>query len=91
MTSRLTLDSAGRVVIPKGLRDELHLQPGDELDMESVGEEIKLRPVRQTPPLAKEHGVWVFRTGQTLPASGTDDTLKSIRDERDRGNRGSGR
>jgi AbrB family looped-hinge helix DNA binding protein len=91
MTSRLTLDSAGRVVIPKGLREELHLQPGDELDMEAVGEEIKLRPVRQAPPLSKEQGVWVFRTGQPLPASVTDETLKSIRDERDRQNRGRGR
>ena len=31
MNGRLTLDSAGRVVIPKGLRDALHLGPGDEL------------------------------------------------------------
>ena len=49
MNARLTLDSAGRVVIPKGLREELHLQPGDELDLETAGEQITLRPVRETP------------------------------------------
>ena len=88
MNARLTLDGAGRVVIPKGLREELHLQPGDELDIETSGEQITLRPVRETPPLTKEHGVWVFRTGKALPASATDDTLRTLRDERDQGNRG---
>ena len=88
MNARLTLDSAGRVVIPKGLREELHLQPGDELDIETTGEQITLRPVRETPPLTKEHGVWVFRIGKPLPASATDDTLRTLRDERDQGNLG---
>jgi AbrB family looped-hinge helix DNA binding protein len=87
MTARLTLDSAGRVLIPKGLRDELHLQPGDELDLETAGEQMTLRPVRQTPPLSKERGVWVFRTGHPLPASATDETLTKIRNERDRDHR----
>jgi hypothetical protein len=30
-----------------------------------------------------EHGVWVFHTRQSLPASLTDDMLKRIREERD--------
>jgi hypothetical protein len=51
--------------------------------MESAGEEITLRPVRGTGPLVKEHGVWVFRVGQSLPASLTDEMLQEIRDERD--------
>jgi AbrB family looped-hinge helix DNA binding protein len=29
MTSKLTLDKAGRVVLPKPLRDRLQLVPGD--------------------------------------------------------------
>jgi AbrB family looped-hinge helix DNA binding protein len=91
MTARLTLDSAGRVVIPKGLRDQLHLQPGDELDLEASGEEITLRPVRETPPLSKEQGVWVFRTGRPLLASVTDEVLQRTRRERDLDNLGSGK
>jgi AbrB family looped-hinge helix DNA binding protein len=88
MSTRLTIDKAGRVVIPKPLRDELHLEPGDALEMESSGEQITLRPVRGTGPLTKEHGVWVFHTGQPLPASATDDMLRRIREERDRANLG---
>jgi AbrB family looped-hinge helix DNA binding protein len=84
MIARLTLDAAGRVVIPKGLREELHLQPGDELDMETSGDELTLRPVRVEPHLAKEQGVWVFRTGKPLAASVTDEVLARSRCDRDR-------
>jgi len=44
MTTKLTLDQAGRVLIPKTLRKELHLGPGDTLQLESQGEQITLRP-----------------------------------------------
>ena len=85
---RLTLDKAGRVVIPKPLREKLHLQAGDALEMETAGEQITLRPVRGTGPLTKEHGVWVFHTGQPLPAAVTDEMLQRIREERDLANFG---
>jgi len=90
MNTRLTIDKAGRVVIPKPLREELHLEPGDSLDMESAGEQITLRPVRGTGPLSKEHGVWVFHSGQPLAASATDEMLEQIRQERDLENLGKG-
>ena len=88
MNSRLIIDKAGRVVLPKPLRKELHLEPGDALDMDSAGEQITLRPVRGTGPLTKEHGVWVFYTGRPLPASATDEMLQQIREERDLANLG---
>lgn len=87
MNIRLTIDKVGRVVRPKPLREELPLEPGDTLKMESAGEEITLRPVRGTGPLTKEHGVGVFRSGQPLPASATDEMLARIREERDLANR----
>jgi AbrB family looped-hinge helix DNA binding protein len=90
MNVRLIIDKAGRVVIPKLLREELNLEPGDFLEMESAGEQITLRPVRGTGPLTKEHGVWVFHAGQPLPASVTDDMLQQIREDRDLMNLGKG-
>ena len=86
MTTQLTIDSAGRIVLPKPIRKELDIGPGDLLEMEKIGERITLRPVRGGAPLAKEKGVWVFRTGQPLAASVTDDLLEQIREQRDQQN-----
>src|ERR1700751_1877490 len=84
MHVRLTIDKAGRIVIPKPLREELHLEPGDDLELESAGEEITLRPVRGTGPLTQEHGVWVFRPhGKPMAASTTEEMLRQIREDRD--------
>jgi AbrB family looped-hinge helix DNA binding protein len=90
MNTRLIIDKAGRVVIPKPLREELQLEAGDVLEMETTGEHITLRPVRGTGPLATEHGVWVFHAGKPLPASATDQMLRRIREERDLANLGEG-
>jgi hypothetical protein len=60
------------------------------LTIESAGDRITLRPVRGTGPLTQEHGVWVFHSGQPLPASSTDEMLQLIRAERDLTNRGKG-
>jgi AbrB family looped-hinge helix DNA binding protein len=91
MVTQLTIDKAGRIVLPKALRDELHLEAGDALEVEKAGEEITLRPVRGTGPLTKEQGVWVFRTGEPIAASVTDDLLQQIRSERDSANRSEGK
>jgi AbrB family looped-hinge helix DNA binding protein len=68
MTTKLTLDRAGRVLIPKALRKQLHLGPGDTLQLDSEGTEITLRPVRAKALLKKERGVWVYQ-GETTHAS----------------------
>ena len=54
MTTKLTVDKAGRVMIPKPLRQELHLDPGDTLQLDSEGEQITLRPMRPKALLKKE-------------------------------------
>lgn len=68
MVSQITLDRAGRIVIPKPLRKELQLGPGDTLQLESHGECITLRPVRPKAVLKKERGVWVYQ-GEPTSAS----------------------
>lgn len=61
MNGKITIDRAGRVIIPKPIREELHLKPGDSLELESGGDQITLRPVRPKATLKKEHGVWVYQ------------------------------
>ena len=68
MTAKITLDKAGRVVIPRTLRRELRLGPGDALQLESEGDRITLRPFRAEALLKKERGVWVYH-GEPVHAS----------------------
>src|SRR4051812_24484970 len=86
MSHAVMLDRAGRIVLPKTLRDELHLAPGDTLDVTVQGDAVTLRPRRTTAPLQKERGVWVFRTGQPLTAAETDQRLRDLRAARDQYN-----
>ena len=89
MSAIVTLDKAGRVVIPKALRDELRLAPGDSLALESDGGLLMLRPVRSSSPLRKKRGIWVFHGDRKISAAETDRALESVRQERDRELRGS--
>jgi AbrB family looped-hinge helix DNA binding protein len=89
MITKLTLDSAGRVVLPKPVRDDLQVGPGDSLELESSQEQIILRPLRGTMPLRKKKGIWVFRTGEPLSAEAVNQAMKEVRQERERSNLGS--
>ena len=90
MTARLTVDKAGRIVLPKPVRDNLQLAPGDELELESLDDRITLRPVRGTAQLRKKRGVWVFRSGEPLAATIVETTIEEVRRERDNQNLGRG-
>jgi len=82
VATKLTLDKAGRVVLPKPLRDRLQLAPGDTLHLESEGENITLRPVRKNVMLKKELGVWVYQ-GEPTDAS-IPDLIERDRENRNR-------
>ncbi|MBK5294677.1 MAG: AbrB/MazE/SpoVT family DNA-binding domain-containing protein [Acidobacteriia bacterium] len=75
---KVTLDRAGRVVLPKTLRDELHLSPGDTLDLTVKGDEVTWWPRRGATSLQKERGVRVFRIGEPLTAGETEETIRNI-------------
>jgi AbrB family looped-hinge helix DNA binding protein len=88
MSVTAALDKAGRIVLPKILRDKLRLAPGDVLDITVQGEELTLRPRRVNPPLQRERGIWVFRTGEPLSAAEMRETQRILRERRDRRNTG---
>lgn len=70
-------------MIPKTLRDEMRLEPGDSLEMVAEGESVTLRPVRSASSLRKERGVWVFHGSRKIGAAVTDEALRDIRAQRD--------
>jgi len=72
---RTTIDMAGRVVIPKSLRDELGFLPG-EVELVRDGAGVRIEPV-STDTLVDEAGRTV------IPASGTpidDGLVQALRD-----------
>jgi AbrB family looped-hinge helix DNA binding protein len=79
----LTVDKAGRVVLPKPVRDQMQLRAGDSLEIESSEDRIVLRPRRGGAGLHKKQGIWVFSTGEPISAKATDDVLRQIRRERE--------
>jgi AbrB family looped-hinge helix DNA binding protein len=88
MKSTVTIDRAGRVIIPKEIRDELRLEAGTTLAIEAEGERVTLRPVHGVTPLCKERGVWVFRGGETLSIEEANRVVRDAREHRDRQNDG---
>ena len=61
MTGKVKIDRAGRIVLPKPVRDQMQLTPGTAMELEGDGERITLRPVRPQATLRKESGIWVFQ------------------------------
>jgi AbrB family looped-hinge helix DNA binding protein len=88
MITKITVDKAGRVVLPKPVREEMQLNPGDSLELESSPDGITLRPVRGNARIYKKHGVWVLDSGESLGADVVNNTIRQVREERDRRNLG---
>jgi AbrB family looped-hinge helix DNA binding protein len=61
---KASLDSVGRIVIPKPLRDALGLTTGSTLDISRYGAGIQLVPTGRTARLLDESGVLVA-SGET--------------------------
>ena len=55
----LKIDKAGRVVLPKPVRDRLGLKAGTDLEVEETAEGVVLRPVHQRASLVNRNGLLV--------------------------------
>ena len=75
----LKIDKAGRVILPKPMRDRLGLHAGSDLDVQETREGIVLKPADRRPSLVKKGSFWVH-TGEIPPGY---DILKSIDEDRE--------
>lgn len=68
-----SVDSVGRIVIPKALREALGLEAGSSLDISRYGSGLQLIPTSRTARLVDEDGVLVVE-GDTV--IGDDDVFR---------------
>jgi AbrB family looped-hinge helix DNA binding protein len=61
---KTSIDSVGRIVVPKVLRDALGLTPGSTVDISRYGGGLQLIPTGRSARLVEESGVLVA-TGDT--------------------------
>ncbi len=79
----VTIDSFGRIVIPKKIRDRLGILPGATLRLDIVEgddhERLALEPLRNEPVLQRE-GNLLVHTGEIV--GNVSDAVRQQRDER---------
>lgn len=83
MNATVTIDKAGRLVLPKPMRDALRLRAGDALEIERVGDELLLRHQQVKARAHQEKGVWVFDMGSPITNEMVNEVLEQTRRERE--------
>jgi AbrB family looped-hinge helix DNA binding protein len=82
---RITIDAAGRVVIPKVLREQAGLRPGVSLDVRVAGGKIEIEPAPEAVRLVRKGRLLVAvrrRPGPRLTAGAVERTRRALEDER---------
>jgi AbrB family looped-hinge helix DNA binding protein len=79
MTSILTIDRAGRIVLPKPIRDQMGLHPGSQLEVHANYDHLELRPVEARPSLVSEGSLLVHTGSAPGPLA---DSVRLMREER---------
>jgi len=78
---KLKIDKAGRIVLPKPVRERFHLREGSELELEERSDGLTLRPVEQRSSMVRKNGIWVH-LGKVPRGFDWDTTVDAIREER---------
>ena len=82
MKDTISMDKAGRLVVPKAIRERFHLQAGSQMKLQAVGDHLEVTPIRtQVQPEVEEDSGWVVIPGnQDIEIT---DAILSDREERD--------
>ena len=77
----LRIDKAGRIVVPKPLRERLGFRPDTELVAIEQPGGVLLKRVEQRPSMVKVDGLWVHQ-GSAEPGANWERILEDVREER---------
>jgi AbrB family looped-hinge helix DNA binding protein len=72
---------AGRIVVPKSLRERLGFKPDTELEAIEQAGGVLLKRVEQRPSMVKVDGLWVHQ-GSAEPGANWERVLEDVREER---------
>jgi AbrB family looped-hinge helix DNA binding protein len=78
---KVKIDKAGRIVVPKPLRERLGFKPDTELVAIEQPEGVLLKRVEQRPSMVKVDGLWVHQ-GSAEPGANWERILEDVREER---------
>jgi AbrB family looped-hinge helix DNA binding protein len=80
----IRIDKAGRVVLPKPLREQFNLVPGDRLRVLVEGNSLRLEPTEGEGKLGKEGSVLVFTGGfaEKITTARIEEMIRQEREER---------
>jgi len=82
MSSTITIDAAGRLVLPKKVRDRLGLVGGSRLRVDLMGERIELSPEDdESCELLEKDGVLIISGAKTTDAAAAVKASRSDREE----------
>lgn len=77
----LKIDKAGRIVVPKRLRDRLGFKPDTDLEAIEQRDGVLLKKARSAPSMVRIDGLWVHQ-GAPEPAANWDRVIEDVREER---------
>jgi len=78
MGKRVTIDHAGRIVIPKAIRDRYGLHSGSNLEIAEDGDRISLEPSAEEAVVSKRGKLLIIAS----ELAGEPGDARSMRDER---------
>jgi AbrB family looped-hinge helix DNA binding protein len=83
MNATITLDSAGRLVLPRKIREHLHLRGGSRMSLEVERDSVRLVPMPdEEARIVKRNGRHVIETSTPLAAGEIRQAILAEREER---------
>lgn len=79
----ITIDAAGRVVIPQAVRSRLGLQAGTRIELEETDGAVLLRPVSRVRIETGADGLPVVRASAGAPPLDADEVRRVIEETRE--------